>query len=370
MAAMLGADPDRLDDLARRMRDAAAQLQRIERQLTRLVNAQVWVGPAADRYRQEWNSRHRASLGRTGHLLRSAQVRLQLNAWEQREASRAGSGWVSGLAPAVRRVLESVLRQVDMLTGGSWVPPFFLGTIPAPFLLRPGVAVPRMGDLIRLVRIGSDGSSFDLEDWWSASSPEFSAHGAVLEGEVSGSRDLGYGILAAGTAGGSVLAASAGGGASAGIGPTGAHAELHGEAEAVLIEGHAKGRVGNEHLGVEGEAQARAGVDGHGEVEASVGPDGAGAHAGAGGFAGAKASAEVGVDIGGVKPEVRGTVSAGIGAHFDAAMHIDRKSVKVGVDMGATLGLGGGVKWDIEIEPARLMDNTRKAWHSFTPWDD
>jgi uncharacterized protein YukE len=103
MAAMLGADPDRLDDLARRMRDAAAQLQRIERQLTRLVNAQVWVGPAADRYRQEWNSRHRASLSRAATALAHNDRRLHANAEQQRRASAADRGGARSVAGRNRR---------------------------------------------------------------------------------------------------------------------------------------------------------------------------------------------------------------------------------------------------------------------------
>ena len=43
--------------------------------------------------------------------------------------------------------------------------------------------------------------------------------------------------------------------------------------------------------------------------------------------------------------------------------------VKVSADLGATLGIGGGVKVDVEVDPGKVVHNVSKAWHSVNPFD-
>ena len=68
-------------------------------------------------------------------------------------------------------------------------------------------------------------------------------------------------------------------------------------------------------------------------------------------FAGGKAEAEVSQDLGPVDVGVGGEISYGIGAHAEADAEISSDNIGVSVDVGATLGIGGGIKFDIGFDP-------------------
>lgn len=128
MSPMLGADPTDLDALGVRMGAAARQLQSIERQLTQLVNSQVWLGATADRYRQEWNGRHRSALQRAAAVLESNDRRLRSNADQQRRASAADGVNVGalatgfyGLAPSALLGVGSVIDWASVADLLGWV---------------------------------------------------------------------------------------------------------------------------------------------------------------------------------------------------------------------------------------------------------
>lgn len=171
---------------------------------------------------------------------------------------------------------------------------------------------------------------------------------------------------AAGVASGSILSAGASG--QAGFGRDGLTASGSAHAEANLVEGHASSRIGND-VGATGSVKGRVGANANADGSIKVGAGGVGGHAGVGAFAGGELSGGIGLDLGGVKPEVKASVSYGIGAHANVDGHIGLDKVKVSADLGATLGIGGGVKVDIEIDPSKVGHNVANAWRSTNPFD-
>lgn len=96
MAAITsGADPDRLDELAREMTGASQQLRAMQGRLTARVEQVAWSGRDADRVRGEWMSRHARAITVVSTDLETAATVVVNNATDQRQAS-AGIG--GGLA--------------------------------------------------------------------------------------------------------------------------------------------------------------------------------------------------------------------------------------------------------------------------------
>lgn len=83
----------------------------------------------------------------------------------------------------------------------------------------------------------------------------------------------------------------------------------------------------------------------------SLGLDGMKASAGGDVFVGGKAEASINQDFGPVDAGVGGEISYGIGAHAEADAEFSADRVGVSVDIGATLGIGGGVELDIGFDP-------------------
>lgn len=111
-----GADSDDLDSLARDFGVTAQRLDRILRNLSAGLATTPWQGPAANRFRADWNKVHRARLTNASHFLRDGEVRLHRNADTQRHASsaeggaghathgpdRGGAGWASAVGDQLR----------------------------------------------------------------------------------------------------------------------------------------------------------------------------------------------------------------------------------------------------------------------------
>lgn len=160
---------------------------------------------------------------------------------------------------------------------------------------------------------------------------------------------------------------------------------------------NAGGQIGDDMLGVHGSAQVDVG-----RVEAKVGGD-IGWVDDKGNFRpqlGVNASAEaiaaevkgtVGMDVGGTKVDVTGTLNFGIGAHADVGL----RNGKFSVDVGASLGVGGSVKFEVDVSGTidkvvehaadighaaeeiydkatdtlgDIADAAEDGWNSFTGW--
>jgi len=83
----------------------------------------------------------------------------------------------------------------------------------------------------------------------------------------------------------------------------------------------------------------------------SLGMDGVRANAGVDAFIGGKAEGDINHDWGVVDAGIGGEISYGLGAHAEADAEFSADRVGVSVDIGATLGIGGGIELDIGFDP-------------------
>jgi hypothetical protein len=319
--SLQGADPDQLEDLVRSCSDASTRFASIASSLDAQLGRSPWQGPRADQFRADWRSRHAGALRSASVMLGEMSKVLAVNAAEQRRASDAtgaggvganGSGLFRGIpgafaSPGARGPIGRWFDPTDLLAGHVW-----------------------SADVSRTR--GSEVYGHDL-------------HGSAL---------LVGGIAATGSAGVSFLSASAGTNASASLGADGLRTTAGANAEADLIDVRTSGHVGNDTVSVDAGGEARVGAHGNAEVGASVGPSGVDVTGGADAFVGGEASAHVGADLGGFKPSAVASVSYGIGAHAHVGGHLDAHHVGASFDLGATLGVGGGVKVDVDVDPVKV----------------
>jgi len=143
------------------------------------------------------------------------------------------------------------------------------------------------------------------------------------------------------------------------IGPDGVQAGVGGYAEASAVAtGSASLALGAAQLKAQGSAYAKARVEATAGV--GIGPDGAHAGAKAGAQAAAGVSGEVSADIAGVKGTAEGTLEVGLDAHAQADVNVSMKEVHVTVDAGVALGIGGGVQFDVSVNPEEVLHNVQK----------
>lgn len=83
-----GADVEQLDQLGRRLDEEAQKLKHAISTVTTQVAQTWWKGPDADRFRQDWDSTHRAALARLGESLQLAAQQVRRQAAAHREISR------------------------------------------------------------------------------------------------------------------------------------------------------------------------------------------------------------------------------------------------------------------------------------------
>ncbi|MFJ6134117.1 WXG100 family type VII secretion target [Janibacter terrae] len=146
----------------------------------------------------------------------------------------------------------------------------------------------------------------------------------------------------------------------AGIDATrGAYVEAAAEAGVYLGKGEA--HYGNEH-GTQAQVEGYvAGAEAEASGTAQIGPGGAKVDLGVEAFAGGKIEGGVSQDLGPAEVGVAGELSYGIGAHADIDAEAGWGKVGVEVDVGATLGIGGGVKFDVSVSPKEIVDGLGDA---------
>lgn len=95
--SLSGADPDQLDGLASDLRQFAEQLQGAHGTVSSRVRNTSWRGPAADRFRQGWESGLSSKLSAAATSLAAASDQLRREADQQRVASGEAAHATSGL---------------------------------------------------------------------------------------------------------------------------------------------------------------------------------------------------------------------------------------------------------------------------------
>lgn len=139
-----------------------------------------------------------------------------------------------------------------------------------------------------------------------------------------------------------------------GIDPVrGGYIEANAEAGAYLLRGEA--HWANEH-GTAAQGEGYIGAEAEANAGAQLGPAGARVEAGFDAFAGGRIEGGVSQDLGPADVGVSGSLSYGIGAHADASAEVSMERVGVSVDIGATLGIGGSLSFDVSISPNEVLD--------------
>lgn len=104
MGGWLGAAPEQLEELGRNMRDAAARLETLRRDVDGMINRLIWEGADSDAFNEQWLSSLSASIIAAETMLDDVANVLMANAQQQREASGETSGFYDGLETVGRVV--------------------------------------------------------------------------------------------------------------------------------------------------------------------------------------------------------------------------------------------------------------------------
>jgi len=139
-----------------------------------------------------------------------------------------------------------------------------------------------------------------------------------------------------------------------------AHGDLVASAggSAAAYLGYAAGKLqaGNDFARVGAQAKVLAGAEAGADASVSVGRGGVVGHLGAEAFAGAQAEVVVGGTVSGVSAAAGAEISYGIGAHANLDGDLSAAKVGLALDVGATIGIGTGVSFDVSINPQEVMD--------------
>ncbi|MEZ2372548.1 MULTISPECIES: WXG100 family type VII secretion target [Arthrobacter] len=85
--AVWGADVQQLRALGKKLEAGAQTIDEQRNQLTSALNGVQWMGPDADKFKNEWQSQHVPALNKVAEALRTAGKNAAKNAQEQETAS-------------------------------------------------------------------------------------------------------------------------------------------------------------------------------------------------------------------------------------------------------------------------------------------
>lgn len=187
-----------------------------------------------------------------------------------------------------------------------------------------------------------------------------SVRAAALEGKKEGEHTFGNGAKVEGSISGEVASAEAG--ANFEVGSDGISAGVN--ANATLVGGEAKGSA---TYGIaEAQGEVRAAVEAEASGDVSLGADGL--HAGGEAFVGGRLTGDGSVEAGGVGVGAHGELQAGIGVSGDLDAGFEDGKFKFGGSVGAALGVGGKIGFDVEIDPAEVTSTVKDAAKSVGKW--
>ena len=128
-------------------------------------------------------------------------------------------------------------------------------------------------------------------------------------------------------------------------------------AAAAAYAGYAAGRVqaGNDFAQVAANGRVFVGAEVGAEASGAIGVGGAEGLLVAGAFAGGKAAVNAGGTVAGVTAGAGAEISYGIGARADLDAELSATSIGLSMDVGAALGIGTGVSFDVSVNPQEVM---------------
>lgn len=329
MSQLMGADTRRLDLISEGLQRYSQDVLNLRTMAQRAVieMRDAWVGGNFEQIAQRWEQEAGPLLTDAASSLSAMVAVLRVQAAEQRRVSGDAG---SAAAPAV-----TSRSQMDAVGPSDAVGP---------------QGNPGSGG--SLASLGVDLAGFD------------DVHAeASLASKAGGDDNLQYELAA-----GAVRASA---GASVVV-DTHGNAIASAGASAAAYLGYAAGRAqaGNDFARVAGNAKAYVGAEAVAGASGSIGSSGAKGHLGAEAFAGGAASVDVEGTIAGASAVAGAEISYGIGARANVDAQLSTTKVGVALDVGAALGVGFGVTFDVSVNPQEVMEAIASLEHVLAPEPD
>lgn len=354
----VAASPDALGDLARRLRDQAGQHHDVARYLGRAVDEAHASGPAL--------------VAGGSVLAEAAQLSNTID-------DLVGS--LDDLARFVREVADALAEADGTLAGvgangGSGTSPWTRLGAPggdasdrryAKGVRRVGTATfdgpLRRHDRTRQVQVGGG----SVRDGWSSERAQVTVFDLPRTTRAGRGATTRLGTDAAHLDVDVFAGATATVRASAGVGDAEAHLSL---AASVEAGAHARAAAfaGSGLLGVGAGAKVFVGAQAAGEARLGVGKTGVDAHVDAHALVGGSAVADGEVDVLGVRTTGHAGVSYGVGGELAADAHLGLEKIELRFDVGATVGLGISVGFDVSVSPRAVAGGAAKTAKKVFGW--
>jgi len=137
-------------------------------------------------------------------------------------------------------------------------------------------------------------------------------------------------------------------------------------ASAAAYLGYATGsaHAGNDTAHAGARATAYVGAEAVAGASGSIGSGGAKGHLGAEAFAGGTAAVDIDATIAGATAVAGAEISYGIGARANLDAELSTTKVGVALDVGAALGVGFGVTFDVSVNPQEVMEALATLEHA------
>lgn len=140
-------------------------------------------------------------------------------------------------------------------------------------------------------------------------------------------------------------------------------------ASAAAYIGYAAGsaQAGNDVAHVGARATAYVGAEAGAGASGSIGSGGAKGQLGAEAFAGGAVAGDVDATIAGATAVAGAEISYGIGARANLGAQLSTTKIGVALDVGAALGVGFGVTFDVSVNPQEVMEAVATLEHALAP---
>jgi hypothetical protein len=285
-----------------------------------------WQGLDAEQVRAEWAARHDQAIALLATGLAGAADVVRRNAAEQRQASAADGGSVGAGGGLGGSAVGGITGP-----GGASAP------VTSGF---PDLSVDGEGSFAAGPLTGEGSFDAGIRPKFDVEAPEFEAHGPGLGNEITDEE-------------GKVVFAEAG---------------VSAKAQASIVDAEAKGSVDLGPVHGEGEASAFVGGEAEGKAEVKATEEGVVAAAGVTALAGVKAEAKGSVEAGGVTAGAEAHATAGLELKAEAEAEFSEHKVGVSVEVAAALGIGGGFKVDLSIDPAAAAEEIGDLFDVLDDW--
>ena len=323
MSQLMGADTRRIDLISDGLQRYSQDVLNLRGMAARAVIEirDAWVGGDFAHIAQSWEQEAGPLLADAAASLSAMVAVLRIQAAEQRRVS-GDAGSAGAQAVTGRTHLDAVGPQGNPGSGGS--------------LASVGVNPAGIDDVhAEASLVSMAGGNDNLQYALAAGAVRASAGASVLD-DTHGN-----------------LIASAGASAAAYLG------YATGSAQAGHDTAHAGARA-NAYVG----AEAGAGASG------SIGSGGAKGHLGAEAFAGGSAAVDVDATLAGATAVAGAEISYGIGARANLGAELSTTKVGVALDVGAALGVGFGVTFDVSVNPQEVMEAVATLEHALAKEPD